>query len=65
MFFDILINKNDIPPFQAKKLDELKKEIIYLNKISLGSAIQYIISSLGYIDYLENMLINLIKILVI
>ena len=51
--FDILINKNDIPPFQAKKLDELKKEIIYLNKISLGSAIQYIISSLGYIDYLR------------
>lgn len=51
--FDILIDKNDIAPFQAKKLNELKNDIIYLNKISLGSAIQYIISSLGYIDYLR------------
>ncbi|WP_299993981.1 ATP-dependent helicase [uncultured Clostridium sp.] len=51
--FDILIDKNDTPPFQAKKLDDLKKEILYLNKISLGSAVQYIISSLGYIDYLK------------
>ncbi|MBC5630043.1 ATP-dependent helicase [Clostridium sp. NSJ-6] len=51
--FQILINKEDTPPFQCKKLDELRKEILYLNKISLGSAIQYIISSLGYIDYLR------------
>lgn len=51
--FDILIDKNDIAPFQAKKLNELKSDISYLNKISLGSAIQYIISSLGYIDYLR------------
>ena len=51
--FDILIYKNDIAPFQAKKLDDLKKDISYLNKISLGSAVQYIISSLGYIDYLR------------
>ena len=51
--FDILIDKNDTAPFQAKKLNELKSDISYLNKISLGSAIQYIISSLGYIDYLR------------
>lgn len=51
--FDILIDKNDTAPFQAKKLNELKSNISYLNKISLGSAIQYIISSLGYIDYLR------------
>ncbi len=51
--FDILIDKSDTAPFQAKKLDDLKKEIAYLNKISLGSAVQYIISSLGYIDYLR------------
>ncbi len=51
--FEILINKDDTPPFQCKKLDELRKEVLYLNKISLGSAIQYIISSLGYIDYLR------------
>lgn len=52
--FDILINKKDTPPFQAKKLDDLKKEIQYLNKISLGSAIQYIISDLKYSEYLKN-----------
>lgn len=51
--FDILIEKKDTPTFQCKKLDDLKKEILYLNKISLGSAIQYIISSLGYVDYLR------------
>ena len=51
--FEILINKNDTPPFQCKKLDELRREILYLNKMSLGSAIQYIISTLGYIDYLK------------
>lgn len=51
--FDILIDKNDTAPFQAKKLNELKNDISYLNKISLGSAIQYIISLLGYIDYLR------------
>ena len=51
--FDILIDKSDIAPFQAKKLDDLKRDIAYLNKISLGSAVQYIISSLGYIDYLR------------
>ena len=52
--FDILINKKDTPPFQAKKLDELKKEIQYLNKLSLGSAIQYIISDLKYSEYLKS-----------
>lgn len=51
--FDILINKKDMPPFQCKKLDDLRKEILYLNKMSLGSAIQYIISTMGYIDYLR------------
>lgn len=51
--FEILINKKDTPPFQAKKLDELRSDILYLNKISLGTAIQYIISSLGYLDYLR------------
>ena len=52
--FDILIEKEDTSPFQRKKLDELKKDFNYLNKISLGSAIQFIITDLGYIDYLKN-----------
>ena len=52
--FDILINKKDTPPFQAKNLHDLRKEIQYLNKLSLGSAIQYIISDLKYSEYLKN-----------
>lgn len=51
--FDILINKDDTPPFQKKKLDELKKDIHYLNKITLSSAISYIIMDLGYIDHIR------------
>ena len=52
--FDILIEKKDTPPYQAKKLDELKKDILHLNKLSLSSAIQYVITELGYIDYLKD-----------
>lgn len=51
--FTILINKDDTPPFQKKKLDELRKDINYLNKISLSSAIAYIVMDLGYIDHLK------------
>lgn len=51
--FDILISKSNMPPFQCKKIDDLRKEIQYLNKMSLGSAIQYVISTIGYIDYLK------------
>ncbi|MDO5518723.1 MAG: ATP-dependent helicase, partial [Clostridium sp.] len=52
--FDILAEKDDTQPFQKKKLDDLKKDIQYLNKISLSSAIAYIIMDLGYIDHLKN-----------
>lgn len=52
--FDILIEKDDTQPFQKKKLDDLKKDIQYLNKISLSSAIAYIIMDLGYVDHLKN-----------
>ena len=51
--FDILIEKKDTPPYQAKKIDDLKKDILHLNKLSLSSAIQFVISELGYIDYLK------------
>ena len=51
--FDILIEKNDTPPFQQKKLDELKRNFNYINKTSLMSALQFIISDLGYLDYLR------------
>ena len=42
-----------MPPYQAKAVDDLKKNIMYLNKLSLGSAIQFIVSDLGYLDYLK------------
>ena len=51
--FTILIDKKDTPPFQKKKLDDLRKDINYLNKISLSSAIAYIVMDLGYIDHLK------------
>lgn len=51
--FDILINKVDTPPFQKKKLDELKRDFNYIKKSSLNSSIQFIITDLGYIDYLK------------
>lgn len=51
--FTILMNKQDTPPFQKKKLDELRKDINYLNKISLSSAIAYIVMDLGYIDHIK------------
>ena len=51
--FTILINKVDTPPFQKKKLDDLSKDINYLNKISLASAIAYIVMDLGYLDHLK------------
>lgn len=52
--FDILIDKNDTPPFQKKKLDDLKSDFRYINKVSLSTAIQYIIMDLGYIDHLKS-----------
>ena len=51
--FDIVIDKNDTPPFQKKKMDDLRKDINYLNKISLGAAISFVVMDLGYIDYLR------------
>lgn len=51
--FDILIEKDDTPPFQRKKLDELKRDFNYIKKLSLSSGIQYIVTDMGYIDYLK------------
>lgn len=51
--FDLIIEKKDTPPYQAKKVDDLRRDIQYLSKVSLGSAIQIVISELGYINYLR------------
>lgn len=52
--FDILIQRHDTPPFKIKIYQDLKRDFTYINKASLGSAIQYIVMDLGYIDYLKS-----------
>lgn len=51
--FDTLRKIEDIPVFQLNSIDKLEKDIIWLNKVSLLSAVQYIISDLGYADYIK------------
>jgi DNA helicase-2/ATP-dependent DNA helicase PcrA len=51
--FDFLMNLSDTPVFQIKNLDKLQKDIHRLNKMSLQSAIQYIITDLMYHDYIK------------
>lgn len=50
--FDELNSVDGIKPFQKKKIEDLKKDIAKLNKMSLKSAIDYILNNLGYNDYL-------------
>lgn len=51
--FETLKSYSKIHPFIINKIDKLKKEINYLNKLSLPSAIDYIISDLEYGVYLK------------
>jgi len=51
--FEILKEIEDIPVFQMKMLDKLKKDIHFLNKISLESAIDNLVMSIGYHDYIK------------
>ncbi|WP_040212223.1 ATP-dependent helicase [Clostridium polynesiense] len=51
--FEILKSIKDIPVFQIKNIERLQKDIAYLNKISLNSAINTVLMELGYIDYLK------------
>jgi DNA helicase II / ATP-dependent DNA helicase PcrA len=51
--FDFLMNLTDTPVFQIKNLDKLQKDIHRLNKMSLQSAIQFIITDLQYHDYIK------------
>jgi DNA helicase-2/ATP-dependent DNA helicase PcrA len=50
--FEVLKNVDDLPIFQMKAVDKLKKNIQGLNKKSLGWAIQTVLSELGYNDYI-------------
>ncbi|GIM30684.1 DNA helicase [Clostridium polyendosporum] len=51
--FEKLKNIEGFPPFQIKKFDDLKKDINFLNKISLSSAIQFILVDLGYLGHIR------------
>lgn len=51
--FSIFKNYCEAADFQMKVIDKLKSTIQSLNKMSLRSAIDYIIMDLGYIDYLR------------
>ena len=51
--FEMLKEIEGIPVFQMKMLDKLKKDIHFLNKISLESAIDNIVSNIGYHDYIK------------
>lgn len=51
--FEILKSYPKLHPFIISKIDKLKKEINYLNKLSLTSAIDYIITDLEYGVYLK------------
>lgn len=52
--FEILKSSNDIKAFQIKNIDKLKSDIHSLNKMSLNTAIAFIIQDLGYYDYLKD-----------
>ncbi|MGL4740140.1 MAG: ATP-dependent helicase [Sarcina sp.] len=52
--FDMLLEGGEIHPFQVKKLEELRKDINDLNKLTLRTAIDYILSDLDYLDYLKD-----------
>lgn len=50
--FDILKDIDYIKPFQKKKIDDLKIDILGLNRMSLKTAIDFVLNTLGYNDYL-------------
>lgn len=51
--FDILMSGEGVHPFQMRKFEELKSDIAYLNKLSLNSAIDFILSDLEYSQYIR------------
>ncbi|MBW9144403.1 ATP-dependent helicase [Clostridium sp. CM027] len=51
--FEMLKDIEEIPVFQMKMLDKLKKDIHFLNKISLENAIDNLVLSIGYHDYIK------------
>jgi DNA helicase-2/ATP-dependent DNA helicase PcrA len=50
--FEVLKNVEDLPLFQMKTVDKLKKSIQNLNRMSLAGAIETVVLVLGYRDYI-------------
>lgn len=51
--FDILASRSEIKEFQIKKIMELKKDVNFLNKVALGTAIDSILYDLNYYKHIE------------
>ncbi|MCM8711327.1 ATP-dependent helicase [Clostridium sp. SYSU_GA19001] len=51
--FEMLKNMDEVSIFQIKNIERLQKQIYSLNKMSLQSAVQFIITDLGYYDYIK------------
>lgn len=51
--FEALKSIKDLPLFQMKSIDELKRDIQNLNKMSLSGAIHSVLMNLGYYDHLK------------
>ena len=51
--FEILKSIESIPIFQLKTIDKIKKDIQSLNKMSLEGAINFVLTGIGYFDYLK------------
>ena len=51
--FDFILQSKDIHPFQVKKIEDLAKDIANLNRLTLRTAIDFILSDLEYLDYIK------------
>lgn len=51
--FEALKNMQDMPVFQLREIDKLKKDIQNLNKVSLGAAVNSILNDLNYYEHLR------------
>lgn len=52
--FNLLLSCGDIHPFQVKKIEDLNKDILNLNRMTLRAAIDFILSDLDYLDHLKD-----------
>ncbi|MGM9973847.1 MAG: ATP-dependent helicase [Clostridiaceae bacterium] len=56
--FEILKGYKDIPVFQLRNIDNVKKQVNSLNKGSLRGAINTVLQDLGYMDFLRELSIK-------